>query len=172
MGTTKMAAGKLTLRQLGLLRRCLGPGGVAKAARMSGPLIQTRNGSTNDPAPWNYLWAPGKYPQTEEEMVAGAKRPGLKWWDDEDYKRDHGQVMGWDWYHTLEVGWDSCDYKDRHPPEEAFLIFSGIISVLVAITWLVSYFNADIMEIPQIMPKDPWSEKHKDKKWYTFEKPE
>ena len=60
----------------------------------------------------------------------------------------------------------------RHPPEEAFLIFSGIISVFVAITWLVSYFNADIMEIPQIMPKDPWSEKHKDKKWYTFEKPE
>ena len=162
-----MAAGKLTLRQLGLLRRCLGPGGVAKAARMSGPLIQTRNGSTNDPAPWNYLWAPGKYPQTEEEMVAaakkygmiremrplflnrdqrfrpsgvfyredyvpypdngdgmgdypdigrcsGAKRPGLKWWDDEDYKRDHGQVMGFDWYHTLEVGWDSCDYKDRY----------------------------------------------------------
>ena len=72
-----MAAGKLTLRQLGLLRRCLGPGGVAKAARMSGPLIQTRNGSTNDPAPWNYLWAPGKYPQTEEEMVAAAKKYGM-----------------------------------------------------------------------------------------------
>ena len=54
----------------------------------------------------------GDYPDIGR--CSGAKRPGLKWWDDEDYKRDHGQVMGWDWYHTLEVGWDSCDYKDRY----------------------------------------------------------
>ena len=54
----------------------------------------------------------GDYPDIGR--CSGAKRPGLKWWDDEDYKRDHGQVMGFDWYHTLEVGWDSCDYKDRY----------------------------------------------------------
>ena len=72
-----MAAGKLTLRQLGLLRRCLGPGGVARAARMAGPTMQTRSGSTNEPAPWNYLWQPGKYPTTEEEMAAAAKKYGM-----------------------------------------------------------------------------------------------
>jgi len=37
----------------------------------------------NSPAPWNYLWKPGPYPETEEARVAAAKKYGLII---EDYK--------------------------------------------------------------------------------------
>merc|ERR1712226_1790042 len=96
----KMAALKLTARQLGLLRRCLGPGGVAHASRMLSPAVlqQSRMGS-GGPAPWNYLWKPGPYPKTEEEMCAAAKKYGLI---REDYRPypDNGLV----WATTLTLG--------------------------------------------------------------------
>merc|ERR1712099_152797 len=44
------------------------------------------NGATRSMAsvkPWNYLWKPGPYPETEEERLAAAKKYGLI---PEDYK--------------------------------------------------------------------------------------
>ena len=35
------------------------------------------------PAPWNYLWKPGPYPETEDERRAAAKKYGMIY---EDYK--------------------------------------------------------------------------------------
>merc|ERR1711981_1508257 len=38
--------------------------------------------------PWNYLWKPGPYPETEEERLAAAKKYGLIPEDYEPYPND------------------------------------------------------------------------------------
>merc|ERR1712141_609787 len=49
------------------------------------------NGATRSMAsvkPWNYLWKPGPYPETEEERLAAAKKYGLIPEDYEPYPND------------------------------------------------------------------------------------
>lgn len=201
-----MAAGKLTFGQLSLLRRCLGPGGVAKASRMTTAFNQSRTMAHNpqDPAPWNYLWMPGPYPKTEEEMCAaakkycmiredyvphpddgngagdypdlgrcsGRKRPRLAWYDDEDFKRNFGTPMQYDWFMTCEAGWDSLQWQDKDTPEYSLCIFLGIIAAHVVLCMAIEYFNGTWIQFPAIDDENPWLAENQGKKYYTFEKPE
>merc|ERR1712080_141240 len=71
MGTTRKMA-NITGRQILLLRK------FQKNALSS---LAKRSMAT--PKPWNYLWKPGPYPETENERLAAAKKYGLI---PEDYK--------------------------------------------------------------------------------------
>merc|ERR1712212_976613 len=204
--STKMAARKLTFRQLSLLQRCGGPGGVAKASLMTPTFVQSRSmaGDPQDPAPWNYLWMPGPYPKTEEEMCAaakkycmiredyvphpddgngtgdypdlgrcsGRKRPRLAWWDDEDFKRNFGTPMQYDWFMTCEAGWDSECWRSRDTPQKSLCIFLAYAFGITGFCLFLNYFGADMIQIPTIDEQNPWFVENKDKKFYTFEKPE
>ena len=46
-------------------------------------LARAGGGAINQPVPWNYLWKPGPYPETESARIAAAKKYGLIV---EDYK--------------------------------------------------------------------------------------
>merc|ERR1711874_166867 len=87
------------------------------------------NGVTRSMAgvkPWNYLWKPGPYPETEEERIAAAKKYGLIPEDYKPYPRDgtfnkHIGPQGLGDYPMLEpssgdsrsghVNWDDPDLK-------------------------------------------------------------
>merc|ERR1711868_210207 len=82
--------------------------------------------SMGDVKPWNYLWKPGPYPETEEERIAAAKKYGLIPEDYKPYPRDgtwnkHIGPQGLGDYPMLEpssgdsrsghVNWDDPDLK-------------------------------------------------------------
>jgi len=46
------------------------------------------------PLPWNYLWKPGPYPDTEEKRVAAARKYGLIPEDYEPYDPSEGKSCG------------------------------------------------------------------------------
>jgi len=67
----------ITGRQILLLRK------VQKNA-----LASLSKRSMSSVKPWNYLWKPGPYPETEEERLAAAKKYGLIPEDYKPYPRD------------------------------------------------------------------------------------
>eukprot|EP00088_Acartia_fossae_P009847 TRINITY_DN14838_c0_g1_i1.p1 TRINITY_DN14838_c0_g1~~TRINITY_DN14838_c0_g1_i1.p1 ORF type:complete len:184 (+),score=37.35 TRINITY_DN14838_c0_g1_i1:28-579(+) len=82
------------------------------------------------PAPWNYLWKPGPYPETEDERVQAAKKYGLCIEDYKPYPKG-SDVMAGDYPDMTLVpeahrdpfyAWDCPEYRRDYgePLHESF----------------------------------------------------
>merc|ERR1711981_508382 len=63
-------------------------GSLRKMATLTGRQILLLRKIQASVKPWNYLWKPGPYPETEEERLAAAKKYGLIPEDYKPYPRD------------------------------------------------------------------------------------
>jgi hypothetical protein len=79
-------------------------------------------GAGDSPAPWNYLWQPGPYPETEDARKAAAKKYGLILEDYNPYPKDSETFCGDYPMLPLEpmeersglVNWDYPEYKRNY----------------------------------------------------------
>jgi len=112
----------------------------------------------------------GDYPDLGR--CSGAERPGNMWWDDEDLKTNAGQPLHYNLFWTREPFIDDTITEKRSPnqtPELRFLVSMAILSFCVSLVYLTWDWR---IYAPVSEPQDPYAYENKDKKFYTFEKPE
>jgi len=113
----------------------------------------------------------GDYP--DMGRCSGPDRPGNMWWDDEDLKVNVGQPIHHGMYLTKDgIGYDDTNTEDRNrnmTQEGSFLHTLKIvvpIVILYYLTWNLRTY-APVSDV-----QNPYIYANKDRKFYTFEKPE
>ncbi|XP_023330746.1 NADH dehydrogenase [ubiquinone] 1 beta subcomplex subunit 8, mitochondrial [Eurytemora carolleeae] len=134
--------------------------------------------AAGSPPPWNYLWKPGPYPESEDAKMKAAKKYGLLYEDYQPYPKGSDMLCGdypnlplvpeayrsstyeWDYPEykrdygeTPHVEWDKYRETRYTPPQNPILSIPYMLSCFFAVVGgltLAIYYSYDNPWLPQM----------------------